>query len=385
MDLELERLNRQSEIEIRKNNVNQMLSKTYQEKIKHSNHKVNEFVDILGLDTVFVSTSGGKDSACLSKLCKELYPNIQHVMFNTGLEYQATIDLAKKQGALIIPPKTSWIAFSEKYGYPVGSKQVSRRIHDANNTPIGCAISLFSKNYGLPNKWLHFLSSRFVDFPISGKCCDEFKKKPSKQIKLNPIIGTRINESKQRSTAWKQSGCNSYSLDYKHGVSRPISLWKEEDVERYINDNDVELSTLYTQYEQKRTGCCICPYGAHIDGSRFDLLKELEPKRYEYFMKRSKLMKVLALSNVDVVSDDEYMQYKYEVQKQVNEWHETNEGNDKYLFFKVQYALTYFTKEEMKNAVEHISKNALMYDKELIMQALNDYPNKTWIMQERLF
>lgn len=371
VDKILESITRKSEAEIRKNMLPQLLAENHDKKINRSNALVNEFVNTLGLDNVYVSTSGGKDSACVSKLCKKLYPQIKHIMFDTGLEYQATINLAKQQGAEIIQPTTSWMRFCEKEGYPVGSKQVSKRIHDVRSGAISCAITFFSKNYGLSNKWLHFLSDEFVDFQISHKCCDEFKKKPSHNTKLNPIIGTRIQESSARKSAWKKSGCNNYSLNYKRGVSRPISLWTDVDVEQYVNDEQVELSEIYTQYRQKRTGCVNCPYGAHCnDDSRFDLLKRIEPSRYDYFM-TTKLRKILALSDVDILSDMEYMIYKNQMQEDVKHWHKKAAGNDKYLEWKVSYALSIYTTTELLDGVKHISKYPMKYPIEKVLAEIN--------------
>lgn len=371
MDKLLESITRSSEAEIRKKMLPQLLSEPHRKKVSRSNALVNDFVNTLGLDSVYVSTSGGKDSACVSKLCKKLYPQIKHIMFNTGLEYQATINLAKKQGAEIIPPTTSWIEFCEKEGYPVGSKQVSKRIHDVRSGAISCAITLFSKNYGLSDKWLHFLSDEFVDFQISHKCCDEFKKKPSHNTKLNPIIGTRIQESSMRTSAWRKSGCNNYSLDYKRGVSRPISLWTDTDVEQYANDEQVELSEIYTQYQQKRTGCVNCPYGAHCNNdNRFDLLKRIEPARYDYFMS-TKLRKILALSDADILSDMEYMLYKNLVQEDVKHWHKIAAANDKYLTWKVCYALNIYTAKELEMGVKHISKYPMKYSIEKVLAKIN--------------
>lgn len=82
-----------------------------------------------------------------------------------------------------------------------------------------------------------------------------------------------LSESSERKNAWKKSGCNSYSQDGKRGVSRPIPLWTDEDVEEYAESQCVTLSELYTEYSEKRAGCVCCPYGAHLDGSRFDILK----------------------------------------------------------------------------------------------------------------
>lgn len=370
MDKILESITRSSEAEIRKKMLPQLLSETHNKKVSRSSGLVNEFVNTLGLDNVYVSTSGGKASACVSKLCKQQYPQIKHIMFNTRLEYQATINLAKKQGAKIIPSTTSWIEFCEKEGYPVGSKQVSKRIHDVRSGAISCAITLFSKNYGLSDKWLHFLSREFVDFPISQKCCNEFKKRPSHKTGLNPILGTRVQESSMRTSAWKKSGCNNYSLDYKRGVSHPISLWTDTDVEQYVNDEQVELSEIYTQYQQKRTGCVNCPYGAHCnDDSRFDLLKRIEPARYDYFMS-TKLRKILALSDVDILSDLEYMLYKNLVQEDVKHWHKEAKGIDKYLAWKVRYALSIYTAVELLDGVKHIEMYPLKYPIEKILDEI---------------
>lgn len=357
MDARIEKITRESERLIRKQKMSELLSEDYDKKVKRSGVLVDEFVENLGLDTVYVSTSGGKDSACVSHLCKEKYPEIKHIMFDTGLEYQATKDLAKKQGAIIIPPKTGWKAFCEVKGYPVASKQVSKRIHDACVSPLGAVITMFSKSYHLSDKWLHFLDPEFVDFPISHRCCDEFKKRPAKRLKLNPILGTRIQESSQRKNAWKKSGCNSYSLNYKHGISRPISLWSDENVDQYIDEKNIELSEIYTQYEQKRTGCVNCPYGAQMDGSRFDLLKKLEPARYNYFINRTHLGYILALPGVEIIADEEYMQKMKIIQSSVKKWHKKAKGDDRYLSWKVDWLKERYTPEQIMRAVDHIRPN----------------------------
>lgn len=343
--------------------MNELLKQPLEVKERRSNGTVKEFVSVLGLDNVAVSTSGGKDSAVLSKLCKKLFPDIKHIMFNTGLEYKATIDLAKKQGAEIIPPHIGWVKSCEEHGYPIVSKNVSRRITDIKKTPIGAIHALFNATYGLSDKWLHLTEKEFVDFEVSGYCCTEFKKNPSKRIKMNPIIGTRIQESSMRKSAWKKSGCNSYSKDYKHGVSRPISLWLDNDVDEYVERENVELSELYTQYEQKRTGCCICPYGSQIDGSRFDLLKKLEPKRYQSFMK-TKLKHILMVSDVDIVTDDEYMSEKKKVMEKVEKWRNINRGGDKYLSFRCRKALEYHNCKDLLDALHHVVNvgSKLKYD-----------------------
>lgn len=370
-DLELERITRESEAKLRAENIKEMMDKPFETKVRQSCNKVNEFVDILSLPKVYVSTSGGKDSAAVVNLCQKMYPDIKLIMFDTGLEYQATKDLAREQGAEIIPPKTNWKKFCEEKGYPAVSKQVSKRIHDAKVSPVGAAITMFSRVYHLSHKWLHFLE---CDIPISQKCCDEFKKKPAHSIKLNPILGTRIQESSLRKNAWKKTGCNSYNLNYTSGISRPISLWTDENVETYIVENDVPLSEVYTQYQEKRTGCVCCPYGAHMDGSRFELLKKLEPARYEYFIHKTKLGTILALSGVHIDSDEKYMEKVYHYEPYIKVWHKEAMGDNNYLSFKVKWLLERYSYQQIKDSIDHLNsqrENNLFYPYEEIMKELN--------------
>lgn len=358
MDPVLEAVQRQSEIDLRTKNLPQLLKRPYDWKKRQADSKITEFEQVLGLGTIYVSTSGGKDSSVLSRIAKNLYPNIQHIMFDTGLEYQAVKDIAKRQGAQIIKPCRGWVDFCEEKGYPITSKQVSKRIHDARISPLGAVLTMYSKVYHLSHKWLHLLE--MADFPISHRCCDEFKKRPAHQLKLNPIIATRVSESAVRKSAWKKSGCNSYSEDGKHGISRPMSLWTDDDVNRYVIEESVELSEIYTQYEQKRTGCIICPFGAHLEEkSRFELLKKLEPKRYDYFM-HTRLRDILALQGVEIPSDPEYTEYLESVQKDVRAWHQDRD----YRKFKREWLLNHYSRQEILEAIDHLGADKLMYPME---------------------
>lgn len=367
----LDLLQLESERQLRKQNMSKLLNDSLQVKEKRSKNTIREFEDILGRETVYVSTSGGKDSAVVSHLAKQVDTDIKHIMFNTGLEYQETIELAKKQGAEIIKPTISWVKSCEVHGYPIVSKNVSRRLHDIGRTPLQTCVSLFGTVYGIANKWLHLTDKQFINFPVSDYCCIEFKKKPSKQIKLNPIIGTRIEESNTRKGAWRKSGCNTYSKGFKSGVSRPISLWTSDNVDEYVDNNNVELSSIYTQYEQKRTGCKICPYGAQVDGSRFDLLKKLEPKAYEHFMHKTLLGYILLISDVDIETDEEYMALKKACDERIKLWHEEHKENN-YIDYKLNLALSHFTYEELEKALVHLGNNGTIKDVQPILEALKE-------------
>ena len=101
MTPEIETITRESERKIRTAKLAGLMAEPYEKKVGRGKATVHEFVDVLGLPTVYVSTSGGKDSACLSALCKEEYPEIKHVMFDTGLEYAAAVGQVWKLAAAV--------------------------------------------------------------------------------------------------------------------------------------------------------------------------------------------------------------------------------------------------------------------------------------------
>lgn len=60
-------------------------------KIIQTKHLIRETVAVFGLDKVYISYSGGKDSTVLSHIAKSMYPNILHIFANTTNEYPETL------------------------------------------------------------------------------------------------------------------------------------------------------------------------------------------------------------------------------------------------------------------------------------------------------
>lgn len=56
-------------------------------KVAMTKTRIREWVKEYGTDGVYVSFSGGKDSTVLLHIVRELYPNIEAVFVDTGLEY----------------------------------------------------------------------------------------------------------------------------------------------------------------------------------------------------------------------------------------------------------------------------------------------------------
>ena len=166
------------------------------------------------------------------------------------------------------------------------------------------AKSQFNKEKYLPLVYTPFL--------ISGMCCHKMKKAPLKayqrQTKSVPILATMADESRMRRQAWIRHGCNAFESN--HPTSQPLSFWTEQDVLAYIVKYNVPLCPVYgdivsvdadgNEYPPidiagnlqcnlsctgcKRTGCVFCGFGFHNEKgkTRFQLLAEIEPRKYEY-------------------------------------------------------------------------------------------------------
>ena len=109
-------------------------------KIIQTKYLIKEAVNKYGINKVYISYSGGKDSTVLSHIAKELYPNILHIFANTTNEYPETIRHIKWEkehnntNILSVIPKSSsgevWTfkKVVEYYGYPMFSKRISNAI-----------------------------------------------------------------------------------------------------------------------------------------------------------------------------------------------------------------------------------------------------------------
>ena len=252
---------------------------------------------------VYVSFSGGKDSTVLLHIARELYPDIEAVFVNTGLEYPEIQKFVKTfDNVTILRPKMRFDEVIKKYGYPIISKDVSRKICGAREGVQwakkyvdGTAKRKDGKKcFYTVEKYSPILNS---DFLISDKCCYVMKKTPAKQFTKQsgkkPITAQMASEGKQRLGQWLQKGCNAF--DTKNPISNPMSFWTEQDVLQYIKENNIPIASVYGDIEGcgkeklcttgcNRTGCIFCAFGAHLEKgeSRFERLKRTHPRQYEY-------------------------------------------------------------------------------------------------------
>jgi 3'-phosphoadenosine 5'-phosphosulfate sulfotransferase (PAPS reductase)/FAD synthetase len=267
-------------------------------KIIQTKYLIREAVAVFGLDKVYISYSGGKDSTVLSHISKAMYPDILHIFANTTNEYPETIQHIKWEqeenhtNIITVIPKDihgdiwTFKKVVEKYGYPMFSKRVSNAIrtyqHSLNATTRQHSLDYINRNFKKYEK--------YKELPISDKCCDKLKKEPlkrkAKELGLEcAILGILASESYQREKEWLEYGCNVF-YERKDNQSRPLSFWTDEDILSYIERFNVKIPKLY-EMGYTRNGCMYCGFGVHLekDGcNRYQRLKETHPRQYSYFI-----------------------------------------------------------------------------------------------------
>lgn len=101
-------------------------------KVSLTMDRIEEWVEHFGVDGVYVSFSGGKDSTVLLDICRKMYPDIRACFIDTGLEYPEIREFVKGfDNVDIIKPKMNFKQVIQKYGYPFISKEASEVIEGA--------------------------------------------------------------------------------------------------------------------------------------------------------------------------------------------------------------------------------------------------------------
>lgn len=256
---------------------------------------------------VYVSFSGGKDSTVLLDIARSLYQDICAVFIDTGLEYPEVREFVKTYDNITwIKPEMNFRKVIEKYGYPLISKEVAHKIHDARRCPGGKVAEWFNPDNQRDKKWGNAFSvARWKylldsDIPVSHMCCDVMKKRPAHKFEkssgMKPIVATMACESVLRCTNWLKYGCNAFHA--KRPISQPMSFWTEQDVLQYISEYGMKIASVYGDVVKtgddtfcttkcNRTGCVFCMFGVHLEKepNRFQRLKVTHPKLWEYCMR----------------------------------------------------------------------------------------------------
>lgn len=109
----------------------QMQALPLESKITMTKHRIQTWVDEFGLDGVYVSFSGGKDSTVLVDIVRNVcgYREIPLVFVDTGLEYPEIREFVRGYDNVEwLKPKMNFRQVIEKYGYPFSQ----RRFHSVS-------------------------------------------------------------------------------------------------------------------------------------------------------------------------------------------------------------------------------------------------------------
>ncbi|MDB4330152.1 phosphoadenosine phosphosulfate reductase family protein [bacterium] len=318
---------------------------SYEDKLTRTKMNIMETVEQFGLPQSYLSFSGGKDSSVLRHLAHEIYPELRLVFANTGLELPEIVDFVKKQrdtygrNVTIVRPRKNFVSVLKEYGFPIIGKEQSMAISRYQNTKredqrvyrmTGVKADGTTGKAGVISKKWQYLVDKIK---TTERCCHYFKKQPfkdferdlrkelklSKEDKIVNFAGTRLEESNLRLRDFLKYGCQAFTKATPQ--SRPIMFWTEEDVNRYIEENNVEICEVYyDKWEvnpvtgeeilipaELRTGCIFCMYGVHLEdqkNTRFHKLQKRHPKLFKYAMDKLGLREVLKLYS-DLEFDDD--------------------------------------------------------------------------------
>lgn len=431
------------------------------DKIIYSNNKIEEFLNWCNdneYEEISISFSGGKDSTVLLDLLTKVHKSIKSKIYivpvyameitfpstlkfirNTILEYKKKNKYIKDLE--LFAPKLPWNQILHEKGFPIFSKQISVILNRLKRTNSKTGISrwafsmlptsrfmisksrLFLLDESFLRKWNEIDDLNFNHF-FSEKCCD-FVKGTLKHDSRPSFVGTLALESEFRKRSWFNHGCN--ILNKTKPLSRPLSIWNEKDIWKYIRTYKLNINEAYNynhslaENEQKlhfnRLGCTSCPFGSHIEElkykrsldykkdlkifmeknnidkmnncfeiildeyklpkdeelwNRYEFLKEYYPAIYKSQIHSTRIYRILIDMNITIKNDDVYMNMYKRRRMDINQWYENIFENFLNILMQIE---KYSNKKEILYTVDEVNM-ALKYfkvDKKINQHFLNEY------------
>lgn len=264
--------------------------------------KVHDVLSIYEGKEIRVSYSGGSDSDTVLWLLRYLNYNVKSVIYDTGLEYDATwrhVEYMRSLGFDIEIEKVSkTIPWGIKNkGAPFLSKHVSdmvQRLQYNNfNFKEDGKLSFGELYLKYPNAksalrwWTNhnvykgtnidwnrglkdfLIENNGVPFTPSAYCCYGAKKLPSKMYAKEHnvellMLGIRRAEGGKRATAYPSCYIPKTAI-YTYAIYLPIFWWTNEDKRYFDEVLEIKHSECYDSYGLKRTGCPGCPLGKNFE------------------------------------------------------------------------------------------------------------------------
>lgn len=308
-----------------------------------------EEIEIQQMELEPIVSLSGKDSIIMLDIARRLKPDIKHIFSNTGIEWPSHVKFWKEYypDLIWVNAKMSRRKTYLKYGSPASSKKIGQFFENVLRSKsyrseipktmlrrIGGnfdeSLKNVKLNFNIPKNKLHMLDLETFPHPYgySAKCCDIFKGNVKHLKNYWTFVGTRIFESMDRSTAWRQTGC----INLKKHQTTPLSLWPDWATTMYVDKYNILLPETYTKLNLPRTGCSDCPHGLDIESrrkpeelNRLEILHKFYYSTYYTTMYKFELKYTYLYMGVPVREDKEYMKELEVVNLRKEEWYKNIE------------------------------------------------------------
>lgn len=305
----------------------QRMALPYSAKVNMAKRRIREWADMCYENGKNYAVSvGGLDSITLLALCREtLKEDVQGISVSV-LEDKSIQRVHREMGVIPIKPLKSKVQILEEYGFPVVSKLAAAKIArlqvPGDTSPIIRAYMTgdmgawggFGHNdrFKLPDTWVELFGGLYADmrpdlnckvapFKVSDQCCYWLKELPVQQYQeehqIWPFLGLMQSEGGRRQYSLRAHGCN--YVGETTARSCPFNYFYRQDLLQLALDLGVHVPEIYGEIvrdpdgtlrttKAQRTGCSMCGFGIHLDARphHFDLLREENPKEWEFWMYR---------------------------------------------------------------------------------------------------
>lgn len=308
----------------------------YDFKVKYATIRAREFVSECDRrDLNYHVSVGGLDSITLFLFLKSIGidapgisvsyledKSIQEVHRQLGIErLKSAVQYVDENGREHRWTKQKII---QEFGFPVLSKEIAGKIEtlanatEKNLTVRHAIVTGETGAYGgyqknsrmkMSQKWLEKFGGyaneyegtnyQTPPFSVSSKCCYYLKEKPcddwAKEHNSVPFLGLMASEGGRRAKSLRINGCNYFGKSTIRAA--PFAIFSRQDILQLAIDLNVPVPDIYGMIERRddgtlyttkaqRTGCSMCGFGVHMEKRphRFDLLRERNPKEWEFWM-----------------------------------------------------------------------------------------------------
>lgn len=305
----------------------QRMALPYKAKVNMAKRRIREWADACYENgKTYAVSVGGLDSITLLALCrKTLHENVPGISVSV-LEDKSIQAVHREMGVIPIKPLKSKVQILQEYGFPVVSKLAAAKIArlqvPGDDSPIIRAYMTgdmgawggygHNEKFKLPDTWVELFGGLYADmrpdlkckvapFKVSDQCCYWLKELPVQQYQQEhdiwPFLGLMQSEGGRRQYSLRAHGCN--YVGETTARSCPFNYFTRQDLLQLALDLKVHVPEIYGEIvrepdgtlrttKAQRTGCSMCGFGIHLDARphHFDLLREQNPKEWEFWMYR---------------------------------------------------------------------------------------------------